>query len=45
MKVRDKKTGEIYKILVKTHYYVLDGNGKIFGEYEGECDEDLELVE
>ena len=44
MKVRDKKTGEVYDIIVETHYYVLDGNGKIFGEYEGEEDEDFELV-
>lgn len=44
MKVREKKTGKVYEIIVETHYYVLDCNGKIFAEYEGEEDEDFELV-
>lgn len=44
MKVREKKTGKVYNIITETHHYILDCNGKIFGEYEGEEDEDFELV-
>lgn len=41
MKARLKETGEILNILVETHYWVTDGNGKIYAE----CDYDeLEFI-
>ena len=47
MKAKVKETGEIIdvKCLYSVTYSRLDCNGKIFGEYEGEEDEDFELVE
>lgn len=41
MKAREIETGKIVNVLIETHYYALDGNSKIYGEYD---EDEIEFI-